>query len=87
MMLFFVLFTDDAPVGSLRFFGFLLMILATLINVGNDLTTVYPLSVAQELFSQRLWGPFVLPRLAPALTLPGSLSLARSLLLPFFAFG
>ena len=34
MMLFFVLFTDDAPVGSLRFFGFLLMILATLINVG-----------------------------------------------------
>ena len=34
----------------------------------------------------RLRGPLVLPRLAPAPTQPGSLSLARSLLLPFTAF-
>ena len=34
MMLFVVLSTDDAPVGSLRFFGLLLMILYILFNVG-----------------------------------------------------
>ena len=34
MMLIFALFTDDAPVGSLTFFGFLLIILAMLFNIG-----------------------------------------------------
>ena len=37
-------------------------------------------------FSRRLRGPFVLPRLAPDSTLPGSLGPARSLLIPFSAF-
>jgi hypothetical protein len=37
-------------------------------------------------FGLRLGGPFVLLLLAPALTLPGSLGLAGSLLLPFIAF-
>ena len=34
MMLFLGLSTDDAPVGSLRFFGLLLLILATLFHIG-----------------------------------------------------
>ncbi len=34
VMLILVLFTDNAPVGSLKFFGFLLIILATLFNIG-----------------------------------------------------
>ncbi len=34
MMLILVLFTDNAPVGSLKFFGFLLLIIAILFNVG-----------------------------------------------------
>ena len=34
MMSILVLFTDNAPVGSLKFFGFLLIILATLFNIG-----------------------------------------------------
>ena len=37
-------------------------------------------------FSLRLRGPLVLPQLAPALTLPGSLGLAGRLLLPITAF-
>ena len=34
MMLILGLFTDDAPVGSLKFFGFLLLILAALFHIG-----------------------------------------------------
>ncbi len=73
--------------GALRLPGF------PLPRADNGALPAQPISVQPQrltrgpyAFSRRLWGPFVLPRLAPVSTYPGSLGPARSLLVPFNAF-